>query len=150
MNSGDIKLYVIEKLKEGLNVNQVRGALSDLGRTKDEIDEIFKEEEIRVLILGNEGIPPPPPPFVGGDKEENLSESGNKSTLKIDSRQNGHISDIDFVPSFKKESDDKTGVLPDIEFYVYNSLRQGFSKETIRRVAATAGWPVEEVDKALR
>ncbi len=146
----DIKPYIIEKLKEGLSVDQIREALVDLGLTEEEIKKTLKDKEIEGLILKNEGVPPPPPAFIGsvekGDDLPLAEDLGTKTTSTTEEND----PDPDIVPPYKEEVDKASNIYPDIEFYVFNCLRQGFSKEMVRKVALNAGWSESDIEEAFR
>ena len=136
----DLKPYVIERLKEGLNADEIWSSIIDSGRSKEDVHEVFEDREIKGLILEKEGLPPVPPE--GEEREDDLEESQEIDFGDIDTSV---IESIPVPPGTSKDLE----FLPDIKKYVIKSLKLGFSKNIIKDVAIEAGWKESDVDKVF-
>lgn len=139
----DLKTYVIDKLKEGVNADELWDSIIESGKSEEEVHKVFEDEEVKGLILEKEGLPPIPPE--GEEEKEEKPEESKKTNIEID-LDNVDASVIESVPTPPDVSKD-VEVLPDIKKYIIKSLKLGFSKKVIKDVAIQAGWSESGLDE---
>lgn len=146
MDSDKLKGYVIDKLNEGVNADEIWEQIIEAGYSKDILRNVFDEWEIRGLILEKEGMPPTPPPAEDEDDEE-LSEIPKppKPDGAETDEENFNIEDVP-LPDNREEENEPEG-FPDLRSYILNTLRMGFSEKVVKEVAVKAGWERSYIDE---
>ncbi len=93
----------------------------------------------------------PVPIFKGIDQEEKKKSKAPEDDLKTPALSEPEDIEIGPVPRFNDGdggSDKETDAV-DLEYYVFNCLKQGFSERSIKKVATEAGWSGGEIDKVF-
>lgn len=143
MTLEDLKKYVIEKLNEGVNADEIWSSVIESGNSEDEVHAVFEDEDVKGLILEKEGLPPVPPEAEEDEKEE-LKDSQEKDyEVDLDDIDTSVIENVPTPPNASEDSE----YLPDIKKYVVKSLEMGFSKKVVKDIAIQAGWSGSDMDE---
>jgi hypothetical protein len=136
MNSEDLKKYVIEKLNEGVNADEIWSSVIESGNSEDEVHVVFEDEDVKELILEKEGLPPVPPEATEDEKKESNDPQEKNYEVDLNDVDTSVIENVPIPPNASEDIE----YLPDIKKYVVKSLEMGFSKKVVKDIAVQAGW----------
>lgn len=162
MSLDELKSYVIKNLKKGFKEKTLREVIAKAGWTEKEVDGVFADEEVMTLI--KRLLPDTQSKDINKisyKAEPSIRDADSKGGIKDHEPDDGQkkeattsaSSDTDLQPPSPDSSRlilfNDSNLSADLAAYVENSLREGFSKSSIRNIAVRAGWSAEDVDRLM-